>query len=120
MEANGDPNGIGSIADEQAGHSPHVAGIIYGHKITKFASSTTTRQLKFWASSTNWHWFLGFVDEVYLVLGKQVNPWEEQAINHQVQRRQQLRAMNMEQALQWMAGRAMAFRGVQGPAIKAI
>ena len=122
VDADEDPDGMGmgNIADEQAGHTPHVAGMIYGREITEFEGSTTTRRLKFRASSTDWHQFLGFRDESHPVLGKRRNPWEEQAVDHQVQRRAQLQAMNMEQALQRMTGREIAFRGVQGPAIKAI
>ncbi|KAL4934741.1 hypothetical protein BDV06DRAFT_229564, partial [Aspergillus oleicola] len=78
------------------------------------------RWLKFRASSMDWHRFLGFHKEVHPVLGKRVNPWEEQAVDHQEQRRAQLQAMNMEQALQQMTGREITFRGIQGPAIQAI
>ncbi|KAL4947426.1 hypothetical protein BDW69DRAFT_178419, partial [Aspergillus filifer] len=69
----------------------------------------------------DWHQFLGFPDPVHPVLGKRANPWEEQAIDHQEQRWQQLAAMNMEQALQQMTGKpGLTFRGVQAPAMKAI
>ncbi|KAL4981251.1 hypothetical protein BDW68DRAFT_193068 [Aspergillus falconensis] len=109
MEAVGDLDGIGDIADEQAGHTPHVAGMIYGWESTKFAGSMTARRLQFQASSMDWHQFLGFPDATH------------PAVDHQEQRRQQLAAMNMEQALQQMTGRPeMTFQGVQGPAMKAI
>ncbi|CBF82248.1 predicted protein [Aspergillus nidulans FGSC A4] len=39
---------IGNIADKQAGHTPHVAGMVYGRESTEFAGSTTTRRLRFW------------------------------------------------------------------------
>jgi hypothetical protein len=81
------------------------------------------RQLRFRASSTDWHRFLGFPDLLpdSTVLGKRANPWGEQAIDHQEQRRQQLAAMNMEQALQRMAGRPeLQLRGVQAPVLKVI
>ncbi|KKK21657.1 hypothetical protein AOCH_006947, partial [Aspergillus ochraceoroseus] len=55
MEADEDLDKIGNITDEQAGHTPHVAGMIYGREVTKFEGSTTTRRLKFRASSTDWH-----------------------------------------------------------------
>ncbi|KAL4922939.1 uncharacterized protein BDV17DRAFT_285799 [Aspergillus undulatus] len=37
MEANKDPNRIGSIADKQARYTPHVAGIVYSREITEHA-----------------------------------------------------------------------------------
>ncbi|KAL4982976.1 hypothetical protein BDW68DRAFT_194792 [Aspergillus falconensis] len=62
MEAGGDPDGIGDIADKQAGHTPHVAGMIYGWESTKLTGGTMARRLQFWASSIDWHQFLGFPD----------------------------------------------------------
>jgi hypothetical protein len=44
---------VGTIADEQAGHSPHVAGIVYGREISEFTRSTLLQRLKFRASSTD-------------------------------------------------------------------
>ncbi|MCN0155273.1 RecQ family DEAD/DEAH box helicase [Salinispora arenicola] len=114
-------DGIGDIADEQAGHSSHVAGMVYGRDSMEFTGSTTMRRLKFRASSMDWHQFLGFTTEAATVLGKRVNPWEAQAADHQVQRREQLQATHMEQALQRMTGRGeIRFRGVQQPAMQAI
>jgi superfamily II DNA helicase RecQ len=56
-----------------------------------------------------------------MVLSKRANPWEEQAINHQEQRQQQLAAMNMEQSLQRMTGRPeLQLRGVQALVLKVI
>jgi hypothetical protein len=123
LEAIKDLDEMGNIADEQAGHSPHVAAMVYGRESMELAGSTTTRWLRFRASSTDWHWFLGFPDLLpdSTVLGKRANPWEEQAINHQEQRRQQLAAMNMEQSLQRMTGQPeLHLRGVQSPVLKAI
>lgn len=123
LEADDNLDKTGNIANKQAGHSPHVAAMVYGQESTELAGSTTTRQLRFRASSTDWHRFLEFPDLLpdSMVLGKHANPWEEQAINHEEQRRQQLAAMNMEQALQWMTGRPeLQLRGVQAPVLKAI
>lgn len=122
IDADHDPeDGVRDIADEQAGHSSHVAGMVYGRESMEFAGSTTMRRLKFRASSMDWHQFLGFAAEAPTVLGKRVNPWEAQAADHQVQRREQLQATHMEQALQQMTGQGeMQFRGVQQPAMQAI
>jgi hypothetical protein len=43
LEANEDLDEMGNIADEQAGHSPHVAAMVYGRESTELAGSTTTR-----------------------------------------------------------------------------
>jgi hypothetical protein len=89
-----DPDDMEDIVDEQAGPTPYVAGMIYGRESTDFTGSTTSRRLKFRASSTDWHRFLGFTEEDLTVSGRRVNPWEEQAIDHQVRRREQLQVMN--------------------------
>ena len=90
LEADKDLDEMGNIADEQAGHSPHVAVMVYGRESSKLAGSTTTCWLRFQASSTDWHHFLGFPDPlpVNMVLGKYANPWEEQAVNYQEQQQQ--------------------------------
>jgi hypothetical protein len=105
MEADEDLE-ISNIADKQAGHTPHVAGMVYGRESTELDSSTITCCLWFRASSIDWHQFLGFPAQLGgPVLGKRANPWEEQARDHQEQRRQQLATMDMEQALQQMTQR---------------
>ncbi|KAJ6088012.1 hypothetical protein N7467_006926 [Penicillium canescens] len=52
---------IGHIADLQAAHSSHVAGMIYGRGITEQPGTTAHRREMFRLSSTDWHRFLGFV-----------------------------------------------------------
>ena len=111
---------VGTIADEQAGHSAHVAGMVYGRESQEWTGSTMLRRLKFRASSMDWHQFLGFPAMTAPVLGKRANPWEEQSAAHQAERRQQLQAMDLEPVLARMTGRAMTFRGIQQPAIQAI
>ncbi len=78
-------NWVGTITDKQAGHSAHVAGIVYGWESNEFAGSTILQRLKFRVSSTDWHEFLGFPTRGLPVLGKRANPWEEQAAAHQVE-----------------------------------
>jgi hypothetical protein len=121
LEADEDPEEMGNIADEQAGHSPHVAAMVYSRESSELAGSTTTRRLRFQASSTDWHRFLGFPDTTSPVLGKRANLWEEQAVNHQEQQRQQLAVQNMAQVLQRMTGRPeLQLHGVQALVLKAI
>jgi RAD3-like DEAD/DEAH box helicase len=116
---------MGHIADLQAAHSSHVAGMIYGREITEQAGTTAHRREMFRLSSTDWHRFLGFEsaeDGLARVLGKRKQgPWEAEADEHRRQRQWQLHQANMTQALQQMTGNdQFQFRGVQGPAMQAI
>jgi hypothetical protein len=52
---------MGHIADLQAAHSSHVAGMIYGRGIMEQPGTTAHRREMFRLSSTDWHKFLGFV-----------------------------------------------------------
>jgi hypothetical protein len=53
-----------SIADEQAGHTLHVAGLVYARRIKEQASAVADKRQQFRASSTDWHRFLGFQADV--------------------------------------------------------
>jgi hypothetical protein len=44
---------IGHIADLQAAHSSHVAGMVYGRVMQEQAGSTAHRREMFWLSSTD-------------------------------------------------------------------
>jgi hypothetical protein len=46
---------MGYIADLQAAHSSHVAGMVYGWGIQEQAGTTAHRREMFWLSSTDWH-----------------------------------------------------------------
>jgi hypothetical protein len=48
------------IADLQAAHSSHVAGMVYARQITEQAGTTSHRRAMFRQSSVEWHEFLGF------------------------------------------------------------
>jgi hypothetical protein len=48
------------IANEQAGHTLHVAGLVYAREIMKQAGTVADKRQQFQASSTGWHQFLGF------------------------------------------------------------
>jgi hypothetical protein len=113
------------IADLQATHSSHVAGIRYGRESSEQAGTTAHRREMFRLSSTDWHRFLGFLsseDPLAGVLGKRKrSPWELTADDACSQRRWQLRDTDMTKAAQLMTGDdQFQFRGVQGPAIRAI
>jgi hypothetical protein len=49
-----------SIADEQAGYTAHIAGLIYARGIIEIAGAVAERRQQFRALSSDWHRFLGF------------------------------------------------------------
>jgi hypothetical protein len=51
-----------SIADEQAGHTAHIAGLIYARGIMEQAGVVADKRQQFRTSSSDWHRFLGFQD----------------------------------------------------------
>ena len=51
---------LGDIADEQATHSPYVAGAVYAQEVQELAGATASRRQQFRAISVDWHRFLGF------------------------------------------------------------
>ena len=117
---------VSHIADLQATHSSHLAGLIYGRQVMEAAGTTAHRQAMFRLSSEDWHRFLGFASaqaaELPTALGKRKRaPWEEAAGEHQVWRLHRLNQADMTQAARQMTGqRALQLRGVQGPALQAI
>jgi hypothetical protein len=117
---------MGHIADLQAAHSSHVAGMIYGRGIMEQPGTTAHRREMFRLSSTDWHKFLGFVSsddggaESALRQAKR-SPWEIEAEQGRTERRWQLQQARMEPQLQQLLGTESAqFRGVQAAAIQAI
>jgi hypothetical protein len=64
-----DDNLAAFIADEQAGHTLDVVGIVYARGIMEMASVTADRRLAFRASSADWHRFLGFQSAVEAAVG---------------------------------------------------
>ena len=117
---------MGHIADLQAAHSSHVAGMIYGRGITEQPGTTAYRREMFRLSSTDWHRFLGFVStddggaESALGLGH-FSPWQKEAEISRTERRWQLTQAAMEPEMQRMLGSSeLRLRGVQAPALEAI
>jgi hypothetical protein len=49
-----------AVADLQAGHGVHVAGIVYARGIIEQAGAVADRRQQFRTLSTDWHQFLGF------------------------------------------------------------
>ncbi|KAH2211017.1 hypothetical protein KXW71_006562, partial [Aspergillus fumigatus] len=99
---------IGHIADLQAAHSSHIAGMVYGRVMQEQAGSTAHQREMFRSPPS--------------ALGKRKRaPWEDEAEVSRMERRHQLAIMDLEAAAQRMTGRPdMRFRGVQDPAMRAI
>ena len=117
-----DENMAGMIADLQAGHTSHVAGMIYARGIMEMAGAVADRRLQFRMSSTDWHRFLGFQMD-----GEEDNskkrkraPFECEADQARASRWARLRKMDVDAQLQQMMGKTAEFRGVQREAIQAI
>jgi hypothetical protein len=115
---------LGQIADLQAGHSSHVAGMVYARGIMEQSGAILERRQQFRVSSTDWHQFLGFESSQASasVLGKRKRaPFEVDAQERQTERRVLLLETNLEETLPQMMGQDdWQFRGVQKPAVQAI
>ena len=111
------------IADEQAGHTAHIAGLIYARGIMEQTGAVADKRQQFRASSMDWHRFLGFqsaMDEGCGGKRRKRAPFESQAEESRVDRWQRLRKMNTGVQLKRMIGKEAMFRGVQEEAVKAI
>jgi superfamily II DNA helicase RecQ len=116
-----DPSG--DIADEQATHSPHVAGAVYARETQELAGATASRRQQFRAISIDWHRFLGFpsTESVFQVGVKRKRcPFENDAEESRTERQVRLRQMDAQAELQRMMRKETSFRSVQGEAMQAI
>lgn len=93
-ESNEPEDWLGQIADFQAGHSAHVAGMIYARGIMEQSGVAHDRREKYRVSSTDWHRFLGFISANLpesmpeSSLGKRRRaPWETDAKEGRTERR---------------------------------
>ena len=116
-------NMASAIADEQAGHTAHIAGMIYARGIMEQAGAVADKRQQFRMSSTDWHRFLGFqassAEEDRCRKRKRA-PFESEADEARIDRWDRLRKMNTTMQLQRMMDRSTEFRGVQKDAIDAI
>jgi len=112
-----------AIADMQAGHTVHIAGMIYARGIMEQAGAVADKRQQFRMSSTDWHRFLGFqvgvADDDGCKKRKRA-PFESEADEARMDRWGRLRKMDTAAQLQRMMGKAAEFRGVQKEAIDAI
>lgn len=126
-EAAIDPDeSMGFVADLQAGHSAHIAGMIYGRQMMEPTDSTMRHRQLFRQSSQDWHNFLAFRSirerqEQPVTIGKRKrNPWEDEATEGRVERRYELQQCDMGEAFQHMMGADIPFRSIQAPVLQAI
>jgi hypothetical protein len=96
-----------SIADEQAGHTSYVAGLVYARGIMEQAGAVADKRQQFRASSTDWHRFLGFqadVDDGEKSRKRKRAPFESEADEARIDRWQRLRKIDGSKQLKRMMG----------------
>ncbi|KAF2008251.1 P-loop containing nucleoside triphosphate hydrolase protein, partial [Aaosphaeria arxii CBS 175.79] len=110
-------------ADEQAGHTAHVAGLIYAREMMEQAGVVASRRSQFRMSSIDWHRLLGVgsVQEDKDAYKKRKRaPYEDEADEARVDRWMRMRKMDTATPLQRMMGETAQFRGLQKEAIEAM
>lgn len=104
-----------SIADEQAGHTAHIAGMIYARGIMEQAGAVADKRQQFWISSTDWYRFLGFqegVEEETISKKRKRAPFESEADEARMDRWGWLRKMDTATQLKRMMSKTATFRGI--------
>jgi superfamily II DNA helicase RecQ len=123
MEDYDEATAIARIADEQAGHTHHTAGMVYGREITERPGAVVDRRQRFRASSVEWHCFLGFESregDNQTGQKRQRAPFEEEALDARTERWTRLRDIDAEAQLKRMMGPHSEFREGQKEVIIAI
>lgn len=111
------------IADHQAGHGSHIAGMIYARDVMEQSGVMASKRERFRASSEDWHRFLGFetANDWQGVLGRRKRaPFEAEAEEGRMDRWKRLRRMELGGELRRMMGEGAAFRGEQERITEAI
>ncbi|KAE8555303.1 hypothetical protein EYB25_003851 [Talaromyces marneffei] len=67
------------MMDEQAGHSPHVAGAVYARETTERAGEVVDRRQRFRQSSQEWHQFLRFTSAIRSIPTGKITPFQDTA-----------------------------------------
>ena len=114
---------FGDIADEQATHSPHVAGAVYARETQELAGATASRRQQFRAISVDWHRFLGFQSSSQPAkqgVKRKRCPFETEAAEARTERQMVLRRMDASAELQWMMRKEVVMRSAQSEAMQAI
>jgi superfamily II DNA helicase RecQ len=118
-----DMDWLSVIADEQAGHTSGIAGMMYARDIMELRGVVADRRHQFRMTSADWHRFLGFGGTVTIRDGEKREPlpFETEADDQQIARRKRLRQADAKAALRRMAGNPTAeFRSVQEPVVAAV
>jgi len=112
------------VMDLQAGHTAHVAGMIYGRGIMDQSGEIASKRQKFRRVSEMWHRFLRFestaFDDSSQGEKRKVAPFEIEAEEFRMRRWKRLRDVEVEGELKRVMGPDSRFRGVQKPAMEAI
>jgi hypothetical protein len=122
-EGDEDDGGPDSTWDLQAGHSTHVAGMIYARELQQGTIGTAVRRDRFREVSRQWHHFLGFGTQDHTGRAPKKRKREvfdgirEEA---RFRRFERLQVMDLEGQLQVMLGDGAQFRGIQRKVIQAI
>lgn len=99
-----------SHLDLQAGHSSHVAGIVYARQLHEAPGTMAFRRTMFRNISQDWHHFLGFprtdvsIAPEHPSKKRKYAPWENEQQESQLTRRYELANCNLEEALQHFLG----------------
>lgn len=111
-----------NMADLQAGHSTHVAGMIYARELQQGTLGTAAKRDGFRAVSRQWHRFLGFgADDRGPATGKRARePFDSAREEARFRRFARLRQVDIRGRLQQMVGVDARFRGSQERVIRAI
>lgn len=121
---NDDEDGVNedeAIMDQQAGHSSHIAGMVYARGIMERDGEVASKRQLFQVSSTAWHQFLGFSSPAANNKRKIASTSFDQELEQtQLARWKRLRTANIHSQLQAMMGHDANFRGIQQQAIEAI
>lgn len=129
-------------ADEQAGHSSHVAGMVYARGMFDLRGEVASLKARFRESSTKWHRFLGFASALEVApenntlaasdglqhefegaerQPKRKLPFESEAQEAMYARWKRFKGLDPDRELKALLGDEKAeFRFVQRPAVEAI
>ena len=115
-----------ATADEQAGHTSHIAGIVYARGIMEGNGVIASKRQRFRRASIAWHRFLGFPPSQHEDItvgrkrGRPAEPFEAEAEQQRMQRWKRLRTVQVQEELHRLYGPNAHFRGVQEGAIQAV
>ncbi len=112
------------VMDLQAGHTAHVAGMIYARGIMERSGEVASKRQKFRECSEMWHRFLGFESAMGMESSqggkRKIGLFESEAKEGRMHRWKRLRSIKIEDELKRVMGVDSRFRGMQKPAIEAI